>query len=58
MPIDHPRDRASAGHWVRHTTPAGTGLRWSRARRVIDAALVLMTFGALVGSAIALGVGR
>ena len=57
MAVDPRRDRATAGHWVRHNTPAGIGMRSIRAKLLIDIALVLIALGALVGYAISLGAG-
>lgn len=55
MAIDPRRGRPDGGHWVRHDTPAGTGTRPNRAMLLIDIALFLIAFGALVGFAISLG---
>jgi hypothetical protein len=52
------QDHKSAGHWVRHSTPAGRGLRLRAGKRVIDVFLFLITFSALVSYAVAHGAGR
>lgn len=52
------QDHRSTGHWVRHATPAGRGLRSRAGPRVIDVFLFLITFGALVSYAVAHGAGR
>jgi hypothetical protein len=48
----------TAGHWVRHNTPAGRGSSSRIGRLLIDAVLFLVTFGVLVGYAMTHGAWR
>ena len=53
--IDGYRFATSRGHWARHNTPAGRGLTGATRARWIDVALFLLTFGTLLGYALAHG---